>query len=73
MSEGMGEAGSEAKATAGGRGAVQPPAPQRQADLIRDLVERTAAGSPPSVRRRAIVLAGMRIAQASAANERGKA
>ncbi len=73
MSEGIGEAVSEAKATVGGRGASQPLAPERQADMIRAIVERSAAGAPPSVRRRAIALAGVRIAQTAAANERGKA
>jgi hypothetical protein len=72
MSEALGDSVGDTNVTVNGRGAAQPLAPERHADLIRGIVQRTAAGAPPSVRRRAIVLASMRVAQ-TAANERGKA
>jgi hypothetical protein len=43
------------------------------AEARRSLVERTAAGAPPSVRRRAIALAGVRIARSIEGTQRGKA
>jgi len=69
----MSEAMNDTKTSAVGRGTAQPMAPERHGDLIRALVERTAAGAPPSVRRRAIVLASVRIAQTNSGDGRGKA
>jgi hypothetical protein len=63
---------SESKASAGGRGETQPLDAQRQAELIRALVERCAKG-PPSARRRAIALANVRIARSIESSERGEA
>ena len=60
------------KAIVNGRGDVQPVDPKRQGDLLRDLVERTTRNATPAARRRAIALAGVRIAQ-SADSQRGKA
>ncbi len=59
------------KAIVNGRGEMQPLDGKRQAELLRALVDRSAKG-PPSARRRAIALAGIRIAR-SAESQRGKA
>ena len=61
------------KAPIGGRSEdVQTAQTGRQAELLRSLVERSVKG-PPSVRRRALALAGVRIARSIEGTQRGKA
>ncbi len=60
------------KAIVNGRGEMQSVDTRRQAELLRELVERTKRNATPAARRRALALAGVRIAQ-SAASQRGKA
>jgi hypothetical protein len=60
------------KAIVDGRGNMETPDSARQGDLLRALIERTSAKAPPSARRRAIALAGVRVAR-SIESRRGKA
>jgi hypothetical protein len=61
------------KAIINGRGEVQTLDPRQQADLLRALVDRTTRNATPAARRRAIALAGVRVARAAEATQRGKA
>jgi hypothetical protein len=61
------------KMMVGGRGEPVGVDPQRQAELLRTLAERSAKSGPPSARRRAIALAGIRIAKTIEGTQRGKA
>ncbi len=65
-------AADDVNVTAGGRGDAQTLDAQRHADLMRALAKRSVKG-PPSVRRRAIALANVRIARSTEATQRGKA